>query len=115
MQKVVGSSPIIRSEEPAVNGGFFHGRSRWNSRGAARSQPLVSFGRHARGSRLSYAPSVLRLPEPMLARAGPIPSGRGWTFEPKLDGFRCLVCTHRGFEGRSRRGWNMTPLLPEFA
>jgi ATP-dependent DNA ligase len=36
-------------------------------------------------------------------------------FEPKLDGFRCLVCTHAGgFRARSRRGWNMTPLLPEF-
>jgi bifunctional non-homologous end joining protein LigD len=57
---------------------------------------------------------VLRLPEPMLARSGPIPGGRGWTFEPKLDGFRCLVCTHAGFEARSRRGWNMTPLLGEF-
>jgi bifunctional non-homologous end joining protein LigD len=58
---------------------------------------------------------ALRLPEPMLARAGPIPHGRGWTFEPKLDGFRCLVCTHDGFRARSRRGWNMTPLLPELA
>ena len=29
---------------------------------------------------------ALRLPEPMLARAGMIPRGRGWTFEPKLDG-----------------------------
>jgi hypothetical protein len=52
----------------------------------------------------------------MLARPGPIPRGRGWTFEPKLDGFRCLVCTHAGtFRARSRRGWNMTPLLPEYA
>jgi hypothetical protein len=33
---------------------------------------------------------LLRLPEPMLARSGPIPRGRGWTFGPKLDGFRCL-------------------------
>jgi ATP-dependent DNA ligase len=32
---------------------------------------------------------VLRLPEPMLARSGPIPAGSGWVFEPKLDGFRC--------------------------
>src|SRR5215204_1292038 len=51
----------------------------------------------------------------MLARAGPIPRGRGWRFEPKLDGFRCLGCTHAGFRARSRRGWNMTPLLPELA
>jgi bifunctional non-homologous end joining protein LigD len=57
----------------------------------------------------------LRLPEPMLARTGGIPSGRGWRFEPKLDGFRCMVCTHDGFRARSRRGWHMTPLLPEIA
>ena len=49
----------------------------------------------------------------MLARADLIPSGRGWVFEPKLDGFRCMVCTHAGFRARSRRGWNMTDLLPE--
>jgi bifunctional non-homologous end joining protein LigD len=50
----------------------------------------------------------------MLARSGPIPPGRGWVFEPKLDGFRCMVCTHAGFRARSRRGWNMTHLLPQF-
>src|SRR5438046_2856299 len=62
-----------------------------------------------------FAP-VLRLPEPMLARSGPIPTGSGWLFEPKLDGFRCIVCTHGGrFRARSRRGWNMSDLLPEFA
>src|SRR4051812_7195010 len=47
--------------------------------------------------------------------AGPIPRGRGWTFEPKLDGFRCMVCTRGSFRARSRRGWNMTPLLPELS
>jgi bifunctional non-homologous end joining protein LigD len=36
-------------------------------------------------------------------------------FEPKLDGFRCLVCTHGAFRARSRRGWDMTRLLPELA
>ena len=51
----------------------------------------------------------------MLAKAGMIPCGRGWTFEPKLDGFRCMVCTHAGFRARSRRGWDMTHLLPEFS
>jgi bifunctional non-homologous end joining protein LigD len=52
----------------------------------------------------------------MLARSGPIPKGRGWIYEPKLDGFRCLTCTHGGrFRARSRRGWNMTNLLPEMA
>jgi bifunctional non-homologous end joining protein LigD len=59
---------------------------------------------------------VLRLPEPMLARSGPLPTGAGWIFEPKLDGFRLLTCTHGGrFRARSRRGWNMTDLLPELA
>jgi bifunctional non-homologous end joining protein LigD len=57
---------------------------------------------------------VLRLPEPMLARSDAIPSGRDWMFEPKLDGFRCMVCTHAGFRARSRRGWDMSHLLPEF-
>jgi ATP-dependent DNA ligase len=57
---------------------------------------------------------VLRLPDPMLARADAIPRGPGWTFEPKLDGFRCMVCTHALFRARSRRGWDMTRLLPEF-
>jgi bifunctional non-homologous end joining protein LigD len=58
---------------------------------------------------------ALRLPHPMLTRAGEIPRGSGWLFEPKLDGFRCMVCTHGGFRARSRRGWDMTPLLPELA
>jgi len=49
----------------------------------------------------------------MLARAGAVPGGRGWVFEPKLDGFRCRVLAHDGFRARSRRGWDMTPLLPE--
>jgi bifunctional non-homologous end joining protein LigD len=56
---------------------------------------------------------VLRLPEAMLARAGEIPRGSGWVFEPKLDGFRCLACTHGPLRVRSRRGWDMTSLLPE--
>jgi bifunctional non-homologous end joining protein LigD len=56
----------------------------------------------------------LRLPEPMLAKPGAIPTGRGWVFEPKLDGFRCLICTHAGrFRARSRRGWEMADRLPE--
>src|SRR3954467_13814725 len=50
----------------------------------------------------------------MLARADAIPSVHGWTFEQTLDGFRCLVCTHAGFRARSRRGWDMSHLLPEF-
>jgi ATP-dependent DNA ligase len=52
----------------------------------------------------------------MLAKTGPIPITRGWVFEPKLDGLRCLVCTHGGrFRAKSRRGWDMTARLPELA
>jgi bifunctional non-homologous end joining protein LigD len=59
---------------------------------------------------------VPRLPEPMLAKTGQIPTGAGWLSEPKMDGFRCMVCTHGDrFLARSRRGWDMTALLPEFA
>lgn len=64
-------------------------------------------------ARASVWPLLLRLPEPMLARSGAIPAGVGWRFEPKLDGYRCLVCTHGRFRARSRRGWDMAPLLPE--
>jgi bifunctional non-homologous end joining protein LigD len=50
----------------------------------------------------------------MLARSGPLPTSPGWRFEPKLDGFRCLVCTHGDrFRAKSRRGWDMTTKLPE--
>lgn len=49
----------------------------------------------------------------MLARTGALPTGGGWRFEPKLDGYRCLVCTHGRLRVRSRRGWNLAPLLPE--
>src|SRR5690242_15990957 len=49
----------------------------------------------------------------MLAKTGDIPVSSGWLFEPKLDGSRCLVCTHGKLTVLSRRGWNMTPLLPE--
>jgi bifunctional non-homologous end joining protein LigD len=49
----------------------------------------------------------------MLARPGPLPPGSGWSFELKWDGFRAIVSTEDGLRVRSRRGWNMTPVLPE--
>jgi bifunctional non-homologous end joining protein LigD len=49
----------------------------------------------------------------MLSRPGPLPSGSGWFFELKWDGFRAIVSTEDGLRVRSRRGWNMTELLPE--
>jgi ATP dependent DNA ligase domain len=49
----------------------------------------------------------------MLARPGPLPSGSCWSFELKWDGFRAIVSTEDGLRVRSRRWWNMTPVLPE--
>ncbi len=66
------------------------------------------------GVRLSLAVAAASLPEPMLARSGPIPARGQWAFEVRWDGFRALVST-RPYRVRSRRGWDMTPFLPEFA
>src|SRR4029453_9460643 len=44
-----------------------------------------------------------------------LPSGRGWSYEVKWDGFRALVSTEDGLRVRSRRGWNMTETVPELA
>ena len=49
----------------------------------------------------------------MLSRPGPLPTGDGWSHELKWDGFRALVSTEDGLAVRSRRGWNMTSVLPE--
>ena len=49
----------------------------------------------------------------MLSRPGPLPTGPAWSFELKWDGFRALVSTEDGLRVRSRRGWNMTPVIPE--
>ena len=53
------------------------------------------------------------LPRPMLLRSGPIPTAKGWSFEVKWDGFRALVSTIEVLRVRSRRGWDMTALVPE--
>src|SRR5262249_30804442 len=53
------------------------------------------------------------LPEPMLAQNGALPGGMRHGFELKWDGFRALVRGGDGFLVRSRRGWNMTSLVPE--
>ena len=47
----------------------------------------------------------------MLSRPGP--SGSGWSYELKWDGFRAIVSTEGEVRVRSRRGWNMTAVLPE--
>jgi len=49
----------------------------------------------------------------MLSRSGSLPREPGWTYELKLDGFRAIVRAGDRLEVRSRRGWNMTPHLPE--
>jgi bifunctional non-homologous end joining protein LigD len=49
----------------------------------------------------------------MLSRPGPLPFGSEWSFELKWDGFRAIVSTEDGLCVRSRRGWNMTTVLPE--
>src|SRR4051794_24767293 len=51
----------------------------------------------------------------MLSARGAIPNEQGLTFEVKWDGFRALVSTEDGLRVLSRRGWNMTPMLPELA
>jgi bifunctional non-homologous end joining protein LigD len=50
----------------------------------------------------------------MLARSGPLPSG-DYSYELKWDGFRAIVGRNDEFRVRSRRGWDMTALLPELA
>jgi bifunctional non-homologous end joining protein LigD len=51
----------------------------------------------------------------MLAHAGELPTGEGWAYEVKWDGFRAVVSTEDGLRVRSRRGWDMTDRLPELA
>lgn len=51
----------------------------------------------------------------MLARIGELPTGNGWAYEVKWDGFRAIVSTENGLRVRSRRGWNMTLQLLELA
>jgi ATP-dependent DNA ligase len=50
----------------------------------------------------------------MLAKRGALPTTAGWSFEPKWDGFRAIVRSGEDYCVRSRRGWQMTELLPEF-
>jgi ATP-dependent DNA ligase len=59
--------------------------------------------------------SAAPLPQPTLARSGPIPTRGAYAYELKWEGFRCLLSTEERLRIRSRRGCDMTPLLPEFA
>jgi bifunctional non-homologous end joining protein LigD len=50
----------------------------------------------------------------MLAKPAAMPRRpASYTYEPKWDGFRCMLGTEHSFRVLSRRRWNMTPLLPE--
>ena len=51
----------------------------------------------------------------MLARSGGLPNRDGYAYEPKWDGFRAIIRCRSEFRVRSRRGWNMTELVPELA
>jgi bifunctional non-homologous end joining protein LigD len=51
----------------------------------------------------------------MLARSGPMPMRGDWSYEAKWGGFRAIVSTEGTLRVRSRRGWNMTELVPELA
>lgn len=55
----------------------------------------------------------MRLHAPMLLRSARLPTSGDYAFEPKWDGFRCLASQNGRLRAVSRRGWDMTPLLPE--
>jgi bifunctional non-homologous end joining protein LigD len=55
------------------------------------------------------------LAQPMLARSGQIPGRGDWAYEVKWDGFRGLLSTEGRFRVGSRRGWDMTELVPELS
>ena len=42
-----------------------------------------------------------------------MPTGEGWSSEPKYDGFRAVISTEREIRVRSRRGWEMGPFVRE--
>jgi bifunctional non-homologous end joining protein LigD len=56
-----------------------------------------------------------RLPEPMLLRSARLPTSGDYAYEPKWDGFRALVSRNGHLRVKSRRGWDMTSLVPELA
>ena len=59
----------------------------------------------------------MRLPQPMLAHPGRVdhlPAHR-YAHEVKWDGFRAIVSVNGELSVRSRRGWDMTALVPELA
>jgi bifunctional non-homologous end joining protein LigD len=57
----------------------------------------------------------MTFPEPMLLRSGRLPTSGDYAYEPKWDGFRALVGRNGELRVKSRRGWDMTSLVPELA
>src|SRR5947208_5540573 len=51
----------------------------------------------------------------LLRSARELPSGDGWAFEPKWDGFRCLARLGEGTRLLSRRGRDVLPHVPELS
>jgi hypothetical protein len=72
--------------------------------------PRPSIGLGCRG-----VATAAPLPQPMLARSKPIPTRGEWCLEVKWDGFRSLLSTENRLRLRSRRGLDMTELVPELA
>lgn len=70
-------------------------------------------GRHTRQvtSRLAVGTPVP--PAPMLATAGPVPTGDGWAYEPKWDGARCACRTAGKTQLFSRNAINLSSSFPE--
>jgi hypothetical protein len=66
--------------------------------------PIALNASSTKGSAIPYS----ALPEPMLAKSGPLPVRSDFVYEVKWDGFRAVLSTEGSFRVRSRRGWNMT-------
>jgi hypothetical protein len=49
----------------------------------------------------------------VLCRSAELPTGRCWTFQPKIDGFRLRVDTTNGYRTVSGRGHNFAGRLPD--
>lgn len=48
-----------------------------------------------------------------MARGGGLPTTRPLAYEVKWNGFRALVRAGSEYQVRSRRGWDMTALVPD--
>jgi ATP-dependent DNA ligase len=68
-------------------------------------------------ARRKPAPKMAAVPAAMEARSvDSIPRGREWQYEPKWDGFRCLLSRHGGKVSlRSKSGEDLTRYFPELA